>query len=264
MEEAMQAFVFFWLAGLLLVLGTLLAFFSKQKAPRQVGFAAALVGLLSLLATPWTLSFSPSSAFGHLLGSVLGPSVLLAVGFYLIAFSGHVPVGRLSKQDRMLGVAMVVAGVVWFEAMHWWTLTPTYPSDVNPYWLIFWPTMLLFGFATATGAYAFVGVAGDNRLREQRLMMVVSVFFLALMILGATSDGPHVDRERFITELLLAAADLFGVLVGAAAAVLLFFLVVLLYERQQPEPATLPPPTSEQLDQASAVVAHHLGGGEEE
>jgi len=259
----MQAFVFFWLAGLVFLLGSLLAFFSKEALRRKAGLAMTVVGFVSLLATPWTLSFSPSSAFGHLLGSVLGPSVLLAVGFYQIAFSGHVPVGRLSKQDRLLGVVMVIVGVVWFEAMHWWSLTPTYPSGVNPYWLIFWPTMLLFGFATATGAFAFVGVVGDRRVREQRLMLVVAGFFLTLMILGATSDGPSIERERFGSELLLAAADLFGVLVGASAAVVLFFLVVLVYERQQPEPTTLAPPTAEQLERATATVAHHISGGKE-
>ena len=38
---------------------------------------------------------------------------------------------------------MVIVGVLWLEAMHWGTITPTYPVTVNRYWLIFWPTMLL-------------------------------------------------------------------------------------------------------------------------
>ena len=149
MEEATQAFVFFWLAGLFVLAGTMLGLFSKSDGQRKLGSGMAVAGLLSLMATPWTLSFSPSSAFGHLLGSLVGPSVLLGVGFYLITFSGLMPVGQLSRTDRKTGVVMVLAGVVWLEAMHWWVLTPTYPGEVNRYWLIFWPTMLLGVLACA-------------------------------------------------------------------------------------------------------------------
>ena len=157
MEEATQAFVFFWLAGLFVLSGGMLGLFSKVAVQRKVGLAMASAGLLSLMATPWTLSFSPSSAFGHLLGSLVGPSVLLGVGFYLITFSGNVPVGQLSRADRRTGVVMVLTGVLWLEAMHWWELTPTYPGEVNRYWLIFWPTMLLGLLAFGAGAAALVG-----------------------------------------------------------------------------------------------------------
>ena len=263
MEEAMQAFVFFWLAGLFFLLGALLAFFSKDRLQRQFGMGLGAVGFVSLLATPWTISFSPSSAFGHLLGSVVGPAVLLTVGFYQIAFSGNVPVGRLTKQDRLIGVVMVGVGVLWFEAMHWWHLTPTYPDAVNRYWLIFWPTMLLFGFASATGSYALVGIVGKNRGREQRLMLLVATFTAALMLMGVFLDGPSVSSEVFTVELMLAAADLFGVLVGAAVAVILFSLVLVVYEKQQIPPKPLDPPTAEQLKAASQTIAQHLTGGEE-
>ena len=158
MEEATQAFVFFWLAGLFVLSGGMLGFFSKVAVQRKAGLAMASAGLLSLMATPWTLPFSPSSAFGHLLGSLVGPSVLLGVGFYLITFSGNVPVGQLSRADRNTGVVMVLTGVLWLEAMHWWELTPTYPGEVNRYWLIFWPTMLLGVLAFGAGAAALEGL----------------------------------------------------------------------------------------------------------
>lgn len=260
----MQAFVFFWLAGLCLLIGALLGFLSKGSFQRRLGLMLATLGLLSLLATPWTISFSPSSAFGHLLGSVIGPTVLLGVGFYQIAFSGNVPVGRLSKQDRFAGVLMVMVGVVWFEAMHWWVLTPTYPDAVNRYWLIFWPTMLLFGFACATGGHALVGLVGQDRGREQRLMVVVAAFMAALMLMGVTLNGPSVSSDIFTSELLLAAADLFGVMVGAAVAVVLFSVVLMVYEKQQLPAKRLDPPTSEQLAEASSIIAQHVAGGEEE
>ena len=263
MEEATQAFVFFWLAGLFVLSGAMLGLFSKVAMQRKAGLVMAAAGLLSLMATPWTLSFSPSSAFGHLLGSLAGPGVLLGVGFYLITFSGHVPVGQLSAADRKTGVVMVLAGVLWLEAMHWWVLTPTYPGEVNRYWLIFWPTMLLGVLACGAGAAALVGLVGEDRQQEQRLMLLITVFSGLLLLLGAALDGPNVAHEQFANEVILAAADLFGAVVGAAIAVLVFALVLAVYESQQPAPNRLAPPTTEQLAQASKVIASNITGGEE-
>lgn len=264
MEEATQAFVFFWLAGLLVVAGTMIGFFSKVPLQRRMGMVLLALGLLSLMATPWTLSFSPSSAFGHLLGSLVGPAVLLGVGFYLITFSGNVPVGRLSKGDRTIGVGMVMFGALWLEAMHWWILTPMYPGEVNRYWLIFWPTMLLGALAMSAGAFAVVNMVGDGREREQRLMVLVGCFVSLLLLLGVTLDGPNVGKEQFASEILLAAADIFGAMVGAAFAILLFAIVLAIYEAQQPAPKRLDPPTSTQLEQASQIIAQNLGGGTED
>ena len=264
MEEATQAFVFFWLAGLFVVSGTMIGFFSKVHWQRRSGMVLLVLGLLSLMATPWTLSFSPSSAFGHLLGSLVGPAVLLGVGFYLITFSGNVPVGRLSKGDRTIGVVMVMFGVLWLEAMHWWILTPMYPGEVNRYWLIFWPTMLLGTLAMATGAFAVVNLVGDGREREQRLMLLVACFSSLLLLLGAMLDGPNVASEQFANEVLLASADIFGALVGAAFSILLFAIVLAIYEAQQPAPKRLDPPTENQLEQARQIIAHNLGGETED
>ena len=264
MEEATQAFVFFWLAGLCVVLGAMLAFFSKVHWQRRLGTTLFGAGFLSLVLTPWTLSFSPSSAFGHLLGSLVGPAVLLGVGLYQIAFSGNVPVGRLSRTDRNVGVAMVVVGVLWLEAMHWWVLTPTYPSEVNKYWYIFWPTMLLGVLAFSSAGYAVVGLVGEERQQEQRLMLVSGTLAVVLLLMGSLFDGPNVQHQRFASELLLAAADIFGAIVGAAVAVLLFAVVLAFYEAQQPVPQRLDPPSKDQLEQASQIIAQHVGGETED
>ena len=49
MEEATQAFVFFWLAGLFVLAGTMLGLFSKSDGQRKLGSGMAVAGLLSLI-----------------------------------------------------------------------------------------------------------------------------------------------------------------------------------------------------------------------
>ena len=139
-----------------------------------------------------------------------------------------------------------------------------YPGEVNRYWLIFWPTMLLGILTLSLGAYSVVGLVGDGRLREQRLMLLVAVFASLLLLLGAMLDGPNVSRDQFSVEVLLAAADIFGAMVGAAFAILLFAIVLAIYESQQPSPKRLDPPTSTQLEQASRIIAQNLGGETED
>ena len=75
--------------------------------------------------------------------------------------------------------------------------------------------------AGACGAYVLVGLIGEERQREQQLMLLVAVFAGLLLLLGATNDGPNVAKGVFAEEVLLAAADIFGALVGTAVAVLL-------------------------------------------
>ena len=127
------------------------------------------------MATPWTLR-SLRRARWPLARKPCGAKCPLGSGFYLITFSGNVPVGQLSRADRRTGVVMVLTGVLWLEAMHWWELTPTYPGEVNRYWLIFWPTMLLGLLAFGAGAAALVGLVGDDRQQEQRLMVLLATF----------------------------------------------------------------------------------------
>jgi hypothetical protein len=69
-----------------------------------------------------------------------------------------------------------------------------------------------------------------------------------------------VAREQFAREVILAAADIFGAMVGAAFAILLFAIVLAIYEAQQPAPKRLDPPTRTQLEQAGQIIAHNLGG----
>ena len=259
MEESFQAFLLFWLAGLCAVFGLMLGFFSKHSGTRRFGMFLLSLGSISILATPWTLTFSPSSAFGHFLGSILGPSVLLGVGLYNIAFSGHVPVGRLTEGDKRAGFAMVLIAMLWFEGMHWWVLTPTYPDEINRYWLIFWPTLLLLTASSSFVAYSIVKIVGDDRNQEQRLLLVLFGFTSLLVLLGLLRDGPNVETAQFAEEFWLAGADVFGLMVGAALAILLFAFVLAIYEAQQPLPKQLDPPTTKQLQEAAKHIAKHVG-----
>ena len=95
-------------------------------------------------------------------------------------------------------------------------------------------------------------------------MLLVAVFAGLLLLLGATNDGPNVAKGVFAEEVLLAAADIFGALVGTAVAVLLFAVVLAVYESQQPAPKRLDPPNAAQLEQAGRTIAQNLRGGSED
>ena len=261
MEETVQAFFFFWAPGAVIVMGALMFLFAKARTVKRAGQILAGVGLLSILLTPWTISFSPSSSFGHFIGSIVGPTALLAVGIYNLSFSGNVPVGRLSSSERRSGIVMIMLGVLWFEGMHWWVLTPTYPSDVNGYWFIFWSTTLLVSTGLAAGAIMLTRQVGVNRIQEQRLLTVVLVMMVSLVIMGFAFDGPRVDAERFAHEFWLAGADVFGMLVGFSLAILVFAFVIAFYESQLPEPSRLPAPTDDELIHAAGIIATHTEGG---
>ena len=264
MEETIQAFLFFWAPGAIMVFGALLFLFSKSKTVGRIGQFLVVLGLLSLLLTPWTIPFSPSSSFGHFIGSILGPTALLTVGLYNLAFSGNVPVGRLSNSERRSGVLMIVLAVIWFEGMHWWILTPTYPNEVNHYWFIFWATTLLVSSGLAAGAILLTRQVGVNRAQEQRLLALLLVMLLILVLLGFVVDGPHVKSERFAHEVWLAGADVFGMLVGFSIAVFMFAFVIAFYESQLPEPKQLAPPSDEEMKHAAGILSAHVMGGDDD
>ena len=194
--------------------GMMLALFSKVGWHRRTGSGMVALGLLSLMATPWTLLFL-HQCVGHLLGA---RSVCRSSGHRLLPMRSRATYLSANCPEVTAGPAWPWVGVLWLEAMHWWVLTPTYPGEVNRYWLIFWPTMLLGVLACGAGAAIVVGLVGEDRLQERRLMVMLAGFSAVLLLLGSVLDGPNVQHEVFASEVLLAAADLFGALVGAAAA----------------------------------------------
>ena len=252
----------FWVPGVIIVAGALLALLSKQSFVRRVASAMVLFSMVAVLTTPWTIPTSPSSAFGHFLGSLLGPIVFLCVGLYCITFSGNVPVGRLSSTDRILGIGMVGLGAGWFLAMHWWSITPTYDGTVNAYWVMFWSTFLLAAPAIGMGLMVLVRTFGEDRRQEMRVLGVVSASLLLIGLFGVTADGSSVERGAFSKAVWLAFADVLGLVVGLALALLMFAVVLAVYERQLVQPVTSKGPSKEHLDRVAFVLEQHVDGGE--
>ena len=264
MNPMAQAALWFWLPAALVPLGVWISLSSKTSSGTNFGRFLAGVGMLGIVTSPWTVPESPSSAAGHLLGFILGPAALLLSGVYLIAFSGHVPVGRLPRSDRRLGVMAFIIGFVWFIGMHWWSLTPSLGGEVNRYWLVFWPTFLLLLTCLLSGAALSLRVIGDRRAAESNVMWFASGFVLVLIFLAMMVDGRHVDADTFRYHLWLAGADLLGTAVGLSISILVFGLIIFLHERSLPEPKFIDPPTDKEFAHVASIVAANLGGGENE
>ena len=264
MDAMIQAGLWFWLPVSLIPLGVWLSLSAKADGQRNLGRFLAMAGLAGVVLTPWTVPSSPSSEAGHLLGFIVGPAALLVAGVYLISFSGNVPVGRLPKSDRRLGVMSFMIGFVWFVGMHWWNLTPSMDGDVNRYWLVFWPTFLLLLTCLCSGSALSLRVIGDQRTTESNVLWFASGFVFSLIVLAMMVDGSVVNAEAFRYHLWLAGADLLGTAVGLAIAILVFGGVVFLHERSLAEPDSVEPPSKKEFEHVAAIVASNIGGGESE
>jgi hypothetical protein len=257
-----QAALWFWLPAFLVPLGAWISLSSQTSNGSLFGRFLAGVGFVGLVGSPWTVPSSPSSAAGHLLGFIVGPSALLLAGLYLIAFSGNVPVGRLPRSDRRLGVMAFIIGFVWFAGMHWWTLTPTLDGEVNRYWLVFWPTFLLLLTCLTSGSALSLRFIGDRRAAESNVLWFASGLVFLLIVIGMTVDGRSIDADTFRDHLWLAGADLLGTAVGFSISILVFGLVIFLHERSLPKPASVPPPSDAELTKVAKIVSANIGGGE--
>ena len=69
-----QAAMLFWLPVALMPLGFWISNASRYP---NMGKLLTLIGLSLVLLSPWTVPSSPSSAVGHLLGFIIGPSILV-------------------------------------------------------------------------------------------------------------------------------------------------------------------------------------------
>lgn len=229
----------------------------------KIGKIALVVGFILFAISPWTAAKSDSTASAHLLLSVLGAIGLLVFGVHNTIFSGDVPVGSLPRSARISGIAMIAASVGWLAFMHWST-PPEWRGDVNPYWLVFWPTLILFSASlSGVGCVAFA-VLGDERKGGSMFMGVLCVFFTVLAIMMMMIDGANTSAEEFRHHVWLASADILGSMAGAGAAILVFAAVIIWYESHLDEPNRMDPPSKEDIDLATARIADNLGGVSDE
>ena len=70
MGSQIMALLLFWLPGIFLLVGILIYLLKKPEQQKKYGLLCAFISFGMILSTPWTLSASDSSAFGHFLGMV--------------------------------------------------------------------------------------------------------------------------------------------------------------------------------------------------
>jgi len=265
MEEILEAVVFFWLPMSMMALGTWINLSSKDDLTKNFGKIIFILGLIFVCVSPWTVPSSPSSAIGHLIGFIIGPSALLVLGIYLIIFSGNVPVGRLPGSDRKMGLISVFISFTWFSLMQWADFTPMYNgSEVNNFWLIFFPTFLIMLCSMSSLLSVSMLAVGDQRQRESKIMILLSLISMLMIIAGMNIDGQNISSETFREYFWLSVSDLFGILIGISMSILVFGLVIYVYESSINEPKSVPEPSKDELKLASQKIAQNIGGDESE
>tara|TARA_B100001540_G_scaffold317267_1_gene349740 strand:+ start:2652 stop:3437 length:786 start_codon:yes stop_codon:yes gene_type:complete len=261
MGAMLEAAIWFWLPLILVPIGLGITISGKNKI---IGKVIAAIGLILVMISAWTVPSSDSSAAGHLLLSILGPSILMGYGLYGVVFGGHVPVARLDKSARWSGILAVISSLVIFCIMHWGALTPIWRGSVNPYWIVFWPTFLMFATALCSlSSVALVGF-GNNRAAESIKLAALSTVIVGIALAAMFFGGEQTTAEEFRGHLWLAAADIFGTIGGIALAIGAFTIVIWTYESNLKPPLNSEPPTKEEIKHVVGIAKSHIGGEDDE
>ncbi len=261
MNQMLEAAIWFWIPLCLIPLGMWFLISGKAKT---LGKVISAVGLLLVLASSWTVPSSDSSASGHLLLSILAPSFLLLYGVHGMIFGGNVPVGRLDPTARWSGFVAVLFSLVIFCLMHWYSFTPLWrDGEINPYWIVFWPTFLIF--STSMCCVASVGLIsyGDDRFNEAVKLAITSVIMAGIALSAMIFDGYHTSADEFRDYLWLSLADIIGTLVGISLAITAFAIVIWAYEKSLPLPENTSPPSEDEIKHVVSLAISHIGGEEE-
>ena len=261
MNQMLEAAIWFWIPLCLIPLG--MWFFISGKS-KSIGKILSIVGLLLVLASSWTVPSSDSTAGGHLLLSIIAPSLLLAYGVHGMIFGGNVPVGRLDSTARLSGFVAILFSLLIFCLMHWYNLTPIWrDGEVNPYWIVFWPTFLVFSTSLCFVASVGLVTYGDNRSNESVKLAIISVIMGGISISAMVFDGYLTTAKEFRDYLWLSVADIFGTIVGLILAITAFAIVIWAYEKSLPLPENAPPPTEDEIKHVVSLAVSNLGGEEE-
>jgi hypothetical protein len=261
MDAMAEAAIWFWLPLILIPTGFGYSVSSQRKT---VGQLIALFGLIMVMISPWTVPSSDSSAAGHLLFTILGPSILMIYGLYGVIFGGHVPVGRLDSSARMSGILAVVVSLIVMCIMHWGSFTPIWRGTVNPYWIVFWPTFLMFATSLSSlASLALIGF-GSDRISESIKLAILSVSMVGISLAAMIFDGENTTAEEFRGYLWLAAADILGTIGGIALAIGAFALVIWSYEKSLTPPVNTSPPSQKEIKHVVEIAKKHIGGDDDE
>ena len=261
MDSMLEAAIWFWIPLCLIPFGMWLAISGKAKS---FGKLISVSGLLLVMVSSWTVPASDSTAGGHLLLSILAPTLLLLYGVHGMIFGGNVPVGKLDSTARWSGAIAVFISLVIFCMMHWYSFTPLWrDGQVNPYWIVFWPTFLLFSTSLCSAAALALVSYGDKRLSESIRLAILSVVMTGIALAAMIFDGYLTSAGEFRDYLWLATADIFGTVVGISLAIGAFAIVIWSYEKSLPLPENSPPPSNEEIKHAVSLAQSHIGGEDE-
>ena len=104
---------------------------------------------------------------------------------------------------------------------------------------------------------------GENRLNESINLALLSVAMAGIALAAMIFDGYMTTPSQFRDYLWLAAADIFGTIVGISLAIAAFAIVIWAYEKSLPLPENSPPPTEEEIKHVVSLAKNHIGGEEE-
>ena len=148
--------------------------------------------------------------------------------------------------------------------MHWYSFTPIWRNgEVNPYWIVFWPTFLLFSTSLCSASAVALATYGDNRFTESLKLASLSILMSGIALAAMMFDGYLTTADQFRDYLWLSAADIFGTVLGGALAVGVLAVVIWSYEKSLPVPESSPPPTDEEIEHVISLAISHIGGEDE-
>jgi hypothetical protein len=261
MDSMLGAALLFWLPLLMIALGM---WMSSSPTKTAIGRSISILGLAMVMISPWTTPSSDSTAVGQLLLNLLIPVIIMCWGLYGMVFGGHVPVQRLSSSSRWLGLGGCIVAIACLGLMHWSIMTPMWREEINPYWIVFWPTFLLFTISMSSVACVALLTLGSDRLDSALRLASLGLLTVIITIAAMTIDGAITSAEAFREHLWMASADILGIIIGAGSAIVVFTIVIWTYENTQPPPSITTPPSAEEYEHVAAVIADNLGGGEDE
>ena len=261
MDDLVKAALLFWLPVAFIPFGIWVSQVKSKFGSDKIGYLIIFVSLVLVLASPWTVPESPSSAVGHLLGFIAGPTILVLLGLFKVAYSGNVPVGRLNSSDKILGMLLFCLGIIWLSVMHWLGMTPTLSSgEINRYWLIFLPNWLISLTCLSLAGGLAMLVFGDSRANESRYLFAISIASFAFLMCAMNIDSRSITADKFREHVWLSIADIIGIAVGSILSIISFALVIFVYEKSLPKPTSIDPPSGEELSRVTQVISNNIGG----